>query len=63
MNKLKSKLLIIMFSILDAGCGAGFLHQHIINHKMPHAHLYAFDLSSEMVKRAAARMKKYLARD
>jgi ubiquinone/menaquinone biosynthesis C-methylase UbiE len=52
-----------MFSILDAGCGAGFLHQHIINHKMPHAHLYAFDLSSEMVKRAAARMKKYLARD
>ncbi|CAD8118630.1 unnamed protein product [Paramecium sonneborni] len=50
-------------SILDAGCGAGYLHQHMINQKKTEAHLYGFDLSSEMVKRAGARMKRFLKQE
>ncbi|CAD8114896.1 unnamed protein product [Paramecium sonneborni] len=47
-------------NILDAGCGAGYLHQLMINQKKVEAHLYGFDLSSQMVKRAGARMKRFL---
>ncbi|CAK92818.1 unnamed protein product (macronuclear) [Paramecium tetraurelia] len=50
-------------SILDAGCGAGYLHQHMLNQKKPEAHLYGFDLSSEMVRRAGARMKRSLNKE
>lgn len=62
MKKLISKNInnLLIYSILDAGCGAGYLHPLMINSKKDNANLYAFDFSPKMIQRAAIRMKRNL---
>lgn len=43
--------------ILDAGCGNGRHCKHILRRADPDAHVFAFDLSQRMLKRASRRVK------
>ena len=41
--------------VLDAGCGTGVLFPYLSRHIGAHGHIYALDISSEMLKRARSK--------
>jgi cyclopropane fatty-acyl-phospholipid synthase-like methyltransferase len=47
-------------SVLEVGCGAGYLLPYMICKKRKEAKLYAVDLSEEMLTRASLRLEKFL---